>query len=110
MIDDLKQTELDIFEQKLLDDVFGGHEEQNMCIKKGFFELNLADNVQSCLDKLEQMVIPLMDDHGYIIGSEIKKYLSGQWKNIIPEGRFRLIEIYSQVSPMIKKIAGGLIK
>ena len=38
MITDLKQTELDIVEQKILTELFGGYSPENMVLKKGIFK------------------------------------------------------------------------
>lgn len=108
MIDNLKQTELDIFEQQLLDDIFGGHTPEYLVINKGIFKFDLSNDVQNYINKLEEFIAPLMDNQGYIHGSEIKKYLRGHWADVVPEGKFRLIEIYGQVAPLIKQFIGAL--
>lgn len=49
-----------------------------------------------------------MDEQGKIEGSTIKQYLSGNLAAIVPDGKFRLIEVYRQAAPLIRKIAGGM--
>lgn len=106
MIEDLKQTELDMFEQAVLDKIFGGHEPENMIISRGIFKINVSDEVQSFIDRFEGICRPLMDEQGRIDGAEVKKYLSGIWADIVPENKMRLIDLYRQIEPVINKILG----
>lgn len=106
MIEDLRQTELDLFEQQILTDLFGGVASEHMTFGSGIFKVNISGQVQRYIDKFENMVRPLMDEQGRIEAAEIKKYLSGNLAEILPDGKFRLIEVYRQASPLIKKLAG----
>ena len=106
MIDNLKQAELDLFEQAVLTDLFGGASSEHMTFGSGIFKVNISDHVQRYIDKFENLVLPLMDDQGRIEGLKIKQYLLGNLAVIVPDGKFRLIEIYRQAAPLIRKIAG----
>ncbi len=108
MIESLQQTELDLFEQEILTDLFGGVSSERMTVGSGIFKVNISGQVQKYIDKFENLVRPLMDEQGKIEGSTIKQYLSGNLAAIVPDGKFRLIEVYRQAAPLIRKIAGGM--
>lgn len=108
MIESLKQTELDLFEQQILTDLFGGVSSEHMTVGSGIFKVNISGQVQKYIDKFENLVRPLMDEQGKIEGSTLKQYLSGNLAAIVPDGKFRLIEVYRQAAPLIRKIAGGM--
>lgn len=108
MIEDLRQNELDIFEQKVLDRIFGGHTPAHFEIGKGIFKISIADDVQKYIDRFENLVRPLMDEQGKIDGSEIKQYLKGDLACIVPEGKFRIVDVYDAVVPLINNIVGAM--
>ena len=106
MITDLKQTELDIVEQKILTELFGGYSPENMVLKKGIFKINVADDVQKYINMFEDFVKPLMDDQGYINGAELKQYLDSKISWMLPNGNFRLGDVYDLIAPLAKRIIG----
>lgn len=106
MITDLKQTELDIVEQKILTELFGGYSPENMVLKKGIFKINVADDVQKYINMFEDFVKPLMDDQGYINGAELKQYIDSKISWMLPNGNFRLGDVYDLIAPFAKRIIG----
>lgn len=108
MIESLQQAELDLFEQQILTDLFGGVSSDHMTVGSGIFKINISGQVQKYIDKFEHLVRPLMDEQGKIEGSEIKKYLSGNLAEMVPDGKFRLIEVYRQAAPFIRTIVGAM--
>lgn len=106
MINSLQQTELDLIEQKILTEIFGGYNPENFIVRFGIFKVDLSDKVQKYINRFEELVMPAMDERGYINGSELKKYVDGKLAQIIPEGNFRLIDIYDQIAPTVKYILG----
>jgi hypothetical protein len=106
MITDLKQTELDIVEQKILTELFGGYSPENMVLKKGIFKINVADDVQKYINMFEDFVKPLMDDQGYINGAELKQYIDSKISWMLPNGNFRLGDVYDLIAPIAKRIIG----
>lgn len=95
---DIVQQELNLVEQAVLTDIFGGYTPEYMVYRYGIIKLNLAPKVQSLIDKFEQFIKPLMDEKGYIDNALVQNFLND---NIIklPEGRHRLIELYQQYQP-----------
>lgn len=106
MITDLKQTELDIVEQKILTELFGGYSPENMVLKKGIFKINVADDVQKYINMFEDFVKPLMDDQGYINGAELKQYIDSKISWMLPNGNVRLGDVYDLIAPLAKRIIG----
>lgn len=106
MITDLKQTELDIVEQKILTELFGGYSPENMVLKKGIFKINVADDVQKYINMFEDFVKPLMDDQGYINGAELKQYIDSKISWMLPNGNFRLGDVYDLIAPLAKRVIG----
>lgn len=106
MIDSLRQTELDLVERKILTEIFGGYKPENFVYRVGLFKVDLADKVQKYINRFEELLIPLMDDRGFIKGKELKKYLDENIALVIPDEDFRLIDIYDKVAPAVKFILG----
>lgn len=97
---DIKQQELDFFEQQILTDMFGGFTPDKFVYKYGFFKLDLTQKVQKAISKFEAMVKPVMDDNGYIDGKAIKQFINDDYLNL-PEGKYRLIDIYRKYQPFV---------
>ena len=106
MITDLKQTELDIVEQKILTELFGGCSPENMVIKKGIFRIDVSGDVQKYINMFEEVVKPLMNDQGYINGAELKQYIDSKISWMLPNGNFRLGDVYDVIAPLAKRIIG----
>ena len=45
MIESLQQTELDLFEQEILTDLFGGVSSEHMTVGSGIFKVNISGNI-----------------------------------------------------------------
>lgn len=82
------QQALDEFETELLTDLFGGVSAENMVLRKGVFKMNVADTVNSLIQKFESLAKPRMSEDGTIkiakvearpleLYREIKKSLLG---------------------------------
>lgn len=103
----MQQSELDLFEEKVLDSIFGGHTQNDLIIRKGIFKYDINPQVQKYIDKFETIVKPFMDEQGYINMTEIKKYVEIPYVNL-PDGKFRLIEVFNSFEPLISKLKGIL--
>ncbi|MBQ0114181.1 MAG: hypothetical protein KBT03_13710 [Bacteroidales bacterium] len=97
---DVKQQELDFFEQQVLTDIFGGYNQESFVFRYGFFKFDLAPKVQKAINDMEKLIYPLMDDEGYINSSDIKKYVNDIIINV-PDGRYRLIDLYRKCQPFL---------
>lgn len=100
---DIKQQELDFVEQQILTDIFGGYTSDRFVYRYGFFKLDLSAKVQKAINDFEGFIKPLMDENGMINSADIKRYLND---NIIaiPDGKYRLIDIYRKAQPFLSSI------
>ena len=102
MLEDLKQTELDIAEEKLIRAFFGGSLEPD-ALSSGVLNLLNVD-VNNYIKKFEDMVRPFMNDSGYVDGSRLKHTLESFKPKLalfIPEREFRLSELADEIEPII---------
>lgn len=106
MITDLKQSELDIVEQQILTELFGGYNPENMVIKKGIFKVDVSGDVQKYINMFESFVKPIMDEQGYINGAELKQYIDNKISWMLPNDKFRLRDVYDRIAPIAKQILG----
>ena len=106
MITDLKQAELDIVEQKILTELFGGYSPENMIIKKGIFKIDVSGDVQKYINMFEEFIKPMMDEQGYLNGAELKQYIDSKISWMLPNGNFRLGDVYDLIAPLAKRILG----
>lgn len=100
---DISQKELDLFEQAVLTDLFGGYSQDKFIYRSGFLKLDLTKKVQTIITKFENFVRPLLDDEGYINSETIQSYLNEEYIKI-PQGRYRLIELYRDYQPYILQL------
>ena len=100
---DTKQQELDFVEQQLLTDIFGGYTSDRFVFRYGFFKLDLSAKVQKAINDFEGFVKPLMDEDGLIDSANIKKYLNENLINL-PDGKYRLIDVYRKAQPFLSSI------
>lgn len=107
MIRDLQQTELDLVEKKILTEIFGGYEPQNLVFRHKLFKLDVSADVQRYIDKFEAFIKPFMDEQGYVDGAEIKKHLADEVAKFIPAEKFRLIDIYDVAAQFVVKFIKG---
>ena len=106
MITDLKQAELDIVEQKILTELFGGYSPENMIIKKGIFKIDVSGDVQKYINMFEEFIKPMMDEQGYLNGAELKQYIDSKISWMLPNGNFRIGDVYDLIAPLAKRILG----
>lgn len=97
---DIKQLELDLAEQQLLTDLFGGYTPDRFVMKIGIFKYDLSPKIQKVLNGFEGIVKPIMNDQGQIDMSELRKKFVSDYINL-PDGLYRPIEIYRKIQPLV---------
>ena len=97
---DIKQLELDLVEQQMLTDIFGGYTPDKFVLRYGFYKYDLSPKVQKVLNDFEKLVKPMMNEEGKINLSELRKYVAVDFINI-PEGLYRPIELYTNIQPLV---------
>lgn len=108
MIEDLKQHELDLVEQKILTDIFGGYSPEYFKINiAGIFTKDLSEYVQKYIFLFEETIKPFMDEQGMIDGQKLKSIIKPEIAKYIPEMKFRPKDIYDILQPLIIKIKGA---
>ena len=100
---DIKQQELDFVEQQILTDIFGGFTQDRFVYRFGFMKIDLAPKVQKTIEDFERFVKPLMEEDGSIDISKIKRYINEQYISL-PDGKYRLIDIYRKGQPFLTAI------
>lgn len=105
-MNDIQQMELDLFEKKVLTDLFGGYNAENFVINFGIFKYDLSGRVQKYISLFEDLAVPYMDEQGLINGEKIKTILQDKYKVLVPDSKFRLVDVYSNISPLISKLKG----
>lgn len=104
---DIVQQELNLVEQNILTDIFGGYTPEHFVYRYGLLKLNVAPKVQKLIDKFESFMKPLMDEHGYIDNASVQSFLNEEIIKL-PEGKHRLIELYQQYQPYFLTIISTL--
>lgn len=106
-----KQEELDLLETEILNDLFGGVSADKMVFKNGLFKIDLSGKVQSLIDEMESVLLPIMDDKGMISSKDIKSFLNIDpvVLSVFPDKSFRPVEVYRKISPIIQKLAKGML-
>lgn len=108
MIEDLQQHELDLVEQKILTDIFGGYSPEYFKINiAGIFSKDLSDYVQKYINLFEETIKPFMDEQGMINGDKLKSVIKPDIAKYIPEMKFRPEDIYDIIHPLIVRIKGA---
>jgi hypothetical protein len=97
---DIKQQELDLAEQQMLTDIFGGYTPDKFVLRIGFFKYDLSPKVQKVLNDFENIAKPMMNEQGQIDLSQLRKYVATDYINI-PDGFYRPIELYRKVQPLV---------
>jgi hypothetical protein len=100
---DIKQQELDFVEQQVLTDIFGGYTQDKFVYRFGLFKIDLTPRVQKAIGDFENLVKPMMDDEGFLDTSHIKSFINEAYINI-PDGKYRLIDIYRRGQPLLTSI------
>ena len=106
-----RQEELDLLETEMLNDLFGGVSADKMVIGVGLFKIDLSGKVQRMIDELESVLLPVMDERGLVLAKDIRSVLNidPSILSAIPDKKFRPVEAYRLLSPMVKRIKGMLI-
>ena len=99
---DFKQNELDAFEKHILVDLFGKDEVPGSV--NALLKLRGID-LQQQVNKFEEIIKPLMNDKGFVDGCILKE-LFPKYGEFIPSEPFRLIDVYQNVSDVIKFLLG----
>lgn len=97
---DIKQQELDFVEQQILTDIFGGYTSDKFVYRYGFFKLDLSAKVQKAINDLENFIKPMMDESGLIDSTQLKQYFNDNLITI-PDGKYRLIDLYRKIQPFL---------
>lgn len=100
---DIKQQELDFVEQQVLTDIFGGYTQDKFVYRFGLFKIDLTPRVQKAIEDFENLIKPMMDDEGFLDTSHIKSFINEAYINI-PDGKYRLIDIYRRGQPLLTSI------
>ena len=104
MLNDIKQTELDLAEEKVITAIFGSKTPS----AKAQWLLNfLGIDLQKKINEFEYLVMPMMTDEGKINSPLAKSLMAEKYPflaNIIPDEDFRLVDIAEPLS----KLIGGL--
>ena len=100
MIDD----ELERFWFKILDDLFGGHQRENLVIQKGIFKYDMYPKVQTFIDTYEPVLKSLINERGYIDTSSLNiPYIS------LPKDEVRLSGLYEAIRPVLLNVRSILL-
>lgn len=105
---DIKQQELDLAEQQMLTDIFGGYTPDKFVLRIGFFKYDLSPKVQKVLNDFENVAKPMMNEQGQIDLSQLRKYVATDYINI-PDGFYRPIELYRKIQPLVAGIKDYII-
>ena len=100
---DIKQQELDFVEQQILTDIFGGYTPDKFVYRFGFMKIDLEPKVQKLITDFETFIKPYMEEDGSVDVSKIKKYVNEQYISL-PDGKYRLIDIYRKGQPLLTSI------
>ena len=106
MLVDVKQSELDLAEARLLTAVFGTTEintETQWLLK--FLNIDINKYIQN----FESLVKPLMLDNGKVDASMMRSLVSSKYpvlSNIIPTTDFRLVEVVDILTGLLKGVKG----
>lgn len=103
------QKELDLLEQQVLTDLFGGYTADKFVMKFGIFKYDLTPKIQKTISDFETFIKPFMNSDGYIDGTQIKKYISIPYLQI-PDRLFRPIELYRELQPLLLNLKGYILK
>lgn len=100
MIDD----ELERFWYNILDDLFGGHQRENLVIQRGIFRYDAYPKVQNFIDTYEPMLKALINERGYIDTSSLNiPYIS------LPKDQVRLSGLYEAIRPVLLNLRRVLL-
>ena len=109
----LKQTELDLFEEHVLSCLFGDAQNPRISGFIGTFLAFQGKTVDSVLNdsiqKFEQLALPLLDENGYVNGEKVSLILKQFTSEPVTIPNFRLIDISRQVEPLLRTI-GSMIQ
>ena len=100
---DIKQQELDFMEQQVLTDIFGGFTADKFVYRFGFMKIDLAPKVQKAITDFENFIKPLLEEDGTLDVGKIKQYVNEQYIQL-PDGKYRLIDIYRKCQPFLTSI------
>ena len=105
---DIKQLELDLAEQQLLTDLFGGYTPDKFVLKIGIFKYDFSDKVQKALNDVENTIKPIMNEQGQINLTELRKNVAIEYINL-PDGLYRPIELYRKIQPLVAGLKDYII-
>lgn len=116
---DLRQTELDLFEEQVLTRIFGSTEIKVNPLLRGFLAdrygiKSVEDTIQQIIDVFENVTKPVMYDNGIVSASMLAekiRVMFPQFSNyieFIPKQDFRLVDMLGEINlqNLIQKLIG----
>lgn len=103
-----KQNALDELEAAVLDDIFGGHTAESMSVRVGLLNINLTGKAQKIINEMEAFLAPVLDDNGFVSVQKMTENGIQIPDFIMPDAKFRPIDLYRIFSPVVRKIKGSL--
>ena len=105
MPNDIKQQELDQFEEELFKTIFGEDYENNNLYRLA--TLTYGNRINEYISQFEGIMRPLMLDSGLVDGTKLRAIVSikyPQYVELIPATNFRLVSLLN----IIQSIKGNL--
>lgn len=100
MLDDVRQNELDIAEEKFFNSIFGSTDlDPKMQWLLKFLNIDINKQIQN----FENIMKPLMLDNG-LVNVELVKSLYPSVSRILPNANFRLVELVDSLSIILKGV------
>lgn len=100
MLDDVRQNELDIAEEKFFNNIFGSTDlDPKIQWLLKFLDIDINKQIQN----FENIMKPLMLDNG-LVNVELVKSLYPSVSRILPNTNFRLVELVDSLSIILKGV------
>jgi hypothetical protein len=103
MMNEQQQAEMDVFEEAILADIFGGTTKERMVFKAGIFKIDVSARVQKAINRMEEAFIPFLTEDGFFNMENLKKYIDLKCCEF-PSEQYRPIELYRKIQPFAKTI------
>jgi hypothetical protein len=108
MLEDLKQNELDLAEEKLIRSLFNGSLEPSPVASLVFKTTGFNPN--KLIMQFEGLIKPFMTDTGLLDGSRLRSALRQMYpriSEIIPMKTIRLSDLAEEIAPVIQQLIYG---
>ncbi len=108
MLDDIKQVELDLVEEKVLTAIFGSTTPN----AKAQWLLNfMGIDLQRVVDEFEFFAKPVMNEKGLVNAKLARSLIAEKYPmlaNVVPAEDFRLVEVANNMIDVIEKLLKGI--